>query len=57
MSNDPEFIGTWLGLAKIGLVAALINPTQRLKPLRHSIFASKAKVFGISKITTLQSKY
>ena len=48
MSNDPEFVGTWLGLAKIGFVGALINQSQRLKPLCHSILASKAKVFLIA---------
>ena len=50
MSNDPEFVGTWLGLAKIGFVGALINQSQRLKPLCHSILASKAKVFKISSL-------
>ena len=44
MSNSPEFIGTWLGLAKIGLVAALVNTNQRLKPLAHAIITSKSKV-------------
>ena len=48
MTNSLEFIGTWLGMAKIGLVGALINPSLKLKPLCHSILASKAKVHTIS---------
>ena len=44
MSNDLEYVGTWLGLAKIGVIGALINQSQRFKPLLHSIEASKAKV-------------
>ena len=45
MSNRVEFIGIWLGLAKIGLVPALINSHQRQKSLEHAIVASNSKVF------------
>ena len=43
MSNRVEFIGIWLGLAKIGLVPALINSHQRQKSLEHAIIASNSK--------------
>ena len=45
MSNRAEFIGIWLGLAKIGLVPALINSHQRQKSLEHAIIVSNSKVF------------
>ena len=45
MSNRVEFIGIWLGLAKIGLVPALINSHQRQNSLEHAIIASNSKVF------------
>ena len=45
MSNGVEFIGIWLGLAKIGLVPALINSHQRQKSLEHAIIVSNSKVF------------
>ena len=45
MSNRVEFIGIWLGLAKIGLVPALINSHQRQKSLEHAIIASNSKVY------------
>ena len=57
MINSLEFIGTWLGLAKIGLVGALINPSLKLKPLYHSILASKAKVHTISQINSSLNEY
>ncbi|KAI1290004.1 Long-chain fatty acid transport protein 1 [Halotydeus destructor] len=47
MKSCPEFIGFWLGLAKAGLVGALVNTNQRLNPLVHSITTinSKAVIF------------
>lgn len=48
MENRPEFVFLWLGLAKIGVVSALINFNLRLETLSHCISISKAKavIFG-----------
>lgn len=43
MRSCPEYIGIWLGLAKAGLVTALLNTNQRMNPLVHSINVVKAK--------------
>ena len=43
MENRPEYIALWLGLSKIGVVAALINYNLRNQPLAHSISAADAK--------------
>lgn len=45
MDNRPEFIITWLGLAKIGAVIALINTNLSGHPLVHSLTVCKAKCF------------
>jgi len=47
MKSCPEYIGIWLGLAKAGIVTALINTNQRMTPLVHSINTvnSKAVIF------------
>uniref|UniRef100_A0A2S2PJ50 Long-chain-fatty-acid--CoA ligase n=1 Tax=Schizaphis graminum TaxID=13262 RepID=A0A2S2PJ50_SCHGA len=37
MENRPEFVATWLGMSKVGIVSALINYNQRLVSLVHSI--------------------
>jgi fatty-acyl-CoA synthase len=42
MLNRPEFVATWLGLAKVGVVTALINANLTGEPLRHSIGVSEA---------------
>ncbi|XP_078502770.1 long-chain fatty acid transport protein 4 [Lissotriton helveticus] len=48
MENRNEYVGFWLGMAKIGVEAALINFNLRLEALQHcfSISNSKAVVFG-----------
>jgi solute carrier family 27 fatty acid transporter 1/4 len=48
MENRPEFVCTWLGLAKIGAIPALINYNLRQDPLMHSITVTKCKavVYG-----------
>lgn len=48
LENRPEFVCIWLGLAKIGVVTALINANLVSDPLVHSITAanSKALIFG-----------
>lgn len=48
MDSRPEYIGIWLGLSKVGLVAALVNTNLRGDVLVHSIRAAgcKAVIFG-----------
>jgi len=43
MFNRPEFVSTWMGLAKVGAVSALINTNLTGEPLRHSISVSGAE--------------
>jgi solute carrier family 27 (fatty acid transporter), member 1/4 len=42
MENRPEYVAIWLGLAKVGLVPALINSNLRLQALLHTIKVAKA---------------
>ncbi|XP_065172047.1 long-chain fatty acid transport protein 4, partial [Atheta coriaria] len=48
LDNKPEFICTWLGLSKLGVIVPLINTNQRLASLVHSITIAKSQavVFG-----------
>ena len=48
VENRPEFIFMQLGLAKIGVVVALINTNNKARPLIHSIEVAKSKslIFG-----------
>ena len=48
MESRPEFVAIWLGMAKAGLVSALINTNQRMDTLVHSITVvnCRALVFG-----------
>ncbi|XP_046415422.1 long-chain fatty acid transport protein 4-like isoform X1 [Neodiprion fabricii] len=48
MDSRPEYVGFWLGLSKVGLVAALVNTNLRHEVLIHSIRAAdcKAVIFG-----------
>src|SRR6266516_1684713 len=43
MESRPEYVGIWLGLAKAGVVSALINTNQRLETLVHSITVVNCK--------------
>ena len=43
MDNCPEFIAVWLGLFKLGAVAALINSNLRGATLAHSIATCEAR--------------
>jgi fatty-acyl-CoA synthase len=43
MENRPEFVITWLGLAKLGAVTALLNTNLRGQPLAHSLAVADAK--------------
>ncbi|KFU89382.1 Long-chain fatty acid transport protein 1, partial [Chaetura pelagica] len=48
MESRPEFVGLWLGMAKIGVEAALINFNLRLDSLVYCVTTSGAKavIFG-----------
>ncbi|NWS44869.1 S27A1 protein, partial [Probosciger aterrimus] len=48
MESRPEFVGLWLGMAKVGIEAALINFNLRLDSLVYCLRTSGAKavVFG-----------
>uniref|UniRef100_A0A3B5L9G3 Long-chain-fatty-acid--CoA ligase n=1 Tax=Xiphophorus couchianus TaxID=32473 RepID=A0A3B5L9G3_9TELE len=48
MENRSQYVGLWLGMAKIGVEAALINFNLRLDALVHCVTISDAKavVFG-----------
>lgn len=43
MENRPEYIMAWLGLVKLGAVAALINTNLRGQPLAHSVGVAGAR--------------
>lgn len=43
MTNKPEFVATWLGLGKIGVITALINTNLRLQLLIHCLTIAKVK--------------
>jgi solute carrier family 27 fatty acid transporter 1/4 len=48
MENRPEFVATWLGLSKLGVISALINTNLKQKALSHSISVANAKVLVYS---------
>jgi len=43
MENRPEFIMAWLGMMKIGAIAALINSHLKGAPLSHCVEIAGAK--------------
>ncbi|NXX99776.1 S27A1 protein, partial [Centropus bengalensis] len=43
MESRPEFVGLWLGMAKVGIEAALINFNLRSDSLVYCVTASEAK--------------
>ena len=43
MENRPEYLMAWLGIVKLGGVAALINTNLRGQPLAHSIAIAGAR--------------
>lgn len=49
MPNCGEYVWSWLGVAKLGAVSALINSNLRHKPLLHCIQVAKAKAIIYSK--------
>lgn len=48
MENRSQYVGLWLGMAKIGVEAALINFNLRMEALVHCFTISNAKavVYG-----------
>ena len=48
LENSPEYVALWLGMAKIGVHAALINTNLRGDALLHCVNISNAKavVYG-----------
>lgn len=48
MENRPEFVATWIGLSKLGIVVPLINTNLRLKSLVHSITVAKCNALIFS---------
>ncbi len=48
MDNRPEFPLIWLGLAKVGIVTALLNTSARERVLRHALgqTGASALIFG-----------
>lgn len=49
MTNKPEFVATWLGLGKLGVITALINTNLRLQQLIHCISVADSKAIIYSK--------
>lgn len=43
MENRPEYLSRWMGLAKLGVVTALINTNLAGQPLRHALATSNAR--------------
>lgn len=43
LEGRPEFVGLWLGLAKAGVVASLLNVNLRREPLAFCLSTSGAK--------------
>lgn len=48
MPNCGEYVTTWLGMAKLGAVSALINSNLRHRPLLHCVQVAKAKAIVFS---------
>ena len=44
MENRPEFVCIWLGLARLGVISALINTNLKAQALIHSIIVANSKV-------------
>ncbi|NWI15875.1 S27A4 protein, partial [Crypturellus soui] len=56
MESRNQYVGLWLGLAKIGVETALVNSNLRKEALLHciTISSSKAVVFGVEMMEALQ---
>ncbi len=57
MSNRPEFVLTWLGLSKAGIVAALINTSATGTVLRHALteVGARAVIVGAELLDLLDT--
>lgn len=57
MSNRPEFVLTWLGLSKIGVIGALINTSATGPVLRHALteVGAKAAIVGAELLDLLDT--
>lgn len=57
MENRPEFVLTWLGFAKAGIITALLNTSARGQVLTHALAAtgSKALVVGTELLSALDT--
>lgn len=49
MENRPEFLFTWIGMAKIGVCCSFINTYLTGKPLIHSLSVCGANIAIIGK--------
>lgn len=47
VENRPEFFAAWMGLAKLGVTAALINTFARKRALEHAIAETRSRVLFI----------
>ncbi|XP_076994435.1 long-chain fatty acid transport protein 6 [Tamandua tetradactyla] len=56
MSNEPDFVHVWLGLAKLGCAVALLNTNVRANALLHCIRSCKprALVAGADLLGTIE---
>ncbi|KFV64074.1 Long-chain fatty acid transport protein 4, partial [Dryobates pubescens] len=56
MESRNQYVGLWLGLAKIGVETALVNSHLRMEALLHciTISSSKAVVFGVEMMEAMQ---
>ncbi|XP_006870743.1 PREDICTED: long-chain fatty acid transport protein 6-like [Chrysochloris asiatica] len=48
MSNEPDFVHVWFGLAKLGCVVAFLNSNIRSKSLLHCIHSCEPKALVVS---------
>ncbi len=57
IENRPEFFYAWLGLAKLGVIAALINTEAKGKALQHALDTTNSKLLflGAECIAKVQS--
>ncbi len=57
MENRPEFLSTWMGLAKLGVTVALINANARGRAFEHALAtaAPKLVVVGSECLPALES--
>ena len=44
MENRPEYLSTWMGLAKLGVTIALLNPNARGRALAHALDSTGARL-------------